>query len=222
MRLLLDLLGKTHQRFVFQRRSQVLARNISALLEEGSSVLDVGCGNGQIAALMIQEKPSLRVTGVDIHARPSCAIPFALYDGTTIPYPDRYFDAVILVDVLHHTHRPAELLQECVRVAKSNVIIKDHYAEGYFDHKVLAFMDWVGNRAWNVKLTYHYLSRREWIDLFKRLQLKTEKLYEKGIGLYPLLFKPFFENGLHFIVKLKPLSTETVNQSQSRHSQEST
>jgi hypothetical protein len=64
-------------------------------------------------------------------------------------------------------------------------------------------MDWVGNRAWSVRLTYRYLSRGEWKTLFRSLSLETEELRESGIGLYPFPFKPLFENGLHFIAKLR-------------------
>lgn len=202
MRIILDLIGYLHQKIVFNRRAEALAHQLSQHLDEGDTVLDVGCGNGTIAALIHKQKPGSKVIGIDVHPRPSCGIPCTLYDGKTIPFPDRHFDSVILVDVLHHTDDPRAVLAECSRVARKHILIKDHYCDSRWSYRVLAFMDWVGNRAWNVRLPYHYLSREEWKELFTKLSLDVRALKEEGIGLYPGPFKPLFENGLHFIAKL--------------------
>jgi 2-polyprenyl-3-methyl-5-hydroxy-6-metoxy-1,4-benzoquinol methylase len=47
------------------------------------------------------------VRGIDIMARPTSHIPVDIFDGQTIPHPDKSFDVVSFVDVLHHTDDPA-------------------------------------------------------------------------------------------------------------------
>ncbi|MFT5364969.1 MAG: ubiquinone/menaquinone biosynthesis C-methylase UbiE, partial [Dinoroseobacter sp.] len=43
------LMGRVHNRLVFDRRVQVLTRSLGALIPAGSHMLDVGTGDGQIA-----------------------------------------------------------------------------------------------------------------------------------------------------------------------------
>jgi len=65
-------------------------------------------------------------------------------DGTNVPYPDASFDAVLFVDVLHHTADPHLLLKEATRVGKM-ILIKDHFRESFSADIRLRFMDWVAN-----------------------------------------------------------------------------
>lgn len=63
-------------------------------------------------------------------------------DGTNVPYPDASFDAVLFVDVLHHTADPHHLLKEATRVGKM-ILIKDHFRESFSADIRLRFMDLV-------------------------------------------------------------------------------
>ena len=51
-------------------------------------------------------KPHLEIHGIDVLARPSCAIPMQCYDGERFPYENDSCDVVMSVDVLYHTPRP--------------------------------------------------------------------------------------------------------------------
>jgi len=48
----MNLLEEIHGSYVHNRRVRVLARELSALLPANGQVLDVGCGDGLLAALM--------------------------------------------------------------------------------------------------------------------------------------------------------------------------
>ena len=50
----INVVTRVHARAVFGRRVQVLARSLAALLPQGARVLDVGCGDGSVAALVMR------------------------------------------------------------------------------------------------------------------------------------------------------------------------
>src|SRR5512143_1942943 len=156
----LGSIGRLHGSVVFGRRVRVLAAAVAPLLPAGNLV-DVGCGSGEIARAVATLRPDVEPQGFDVLVRPSCAIPARSFDGRTLPLPDGAASAALLVDVLHHADDPAALLAECARVARV-VVVKDHLARSGLDRKVLAFMDWVGNRPHGVVLPYSYFSPEGW------------------------------------------------------------
>jgi len=77
-----------HNNYVVGRRAQILASHLSNLLPNNISVLDVGCGDGQIAATILKQRPDITIDGVDVLVRPASAISIKAFDGTNIPYND--------------------------------------------------------------------------------------------------------------------------------------
>lgn len=196
-------LGRLHERAVFNRRVSVLGEALGALIEPGSAMLDVGTGDGQIARLVASKAPGTTVRGIDIMARPASHIPVDIFDGRTIPHPDKSFDIVSFVDVLHHTDDPRVLLKEAARVARKAVILKDHFSETGLDHLTLRFMDWVGNAPHGVVLPYNYGSRAQWEGWYAEAGLSIETL-STDVPLYPAPFDLVFGRGLHFVARLTP------------------
>ncbi|ATY34759.1 class I SAM-dependent methyltransferase [Sphingomonas psychrotolerans] len=194
------MLGTVHGKLVFNRRVRTLAAAIAERLPHGARVLDVGCGSGDLAALVMQIRPDVSIEGIDVLVRPGTAIPVHAYDGAHIPFGDDSFDAAMVVDVLHHTDDPAAVLAEIARVAPM-VVIKDHLRDGIAAGPTLRFMDWVGNAAHGVRLPYNYLSHREWKAIWARLHLGTSK-FATRLALYPRPFSWLFDRGLHFVTVL--------------------
>jgi SAM-dependent methyltransferase len=193
------LIGAVHDRFIFGRRTRVLADHLASLIPSDSRVLDVGCGDGTIDCLIKARQPSVEIEGIDPLLRPKVHIPVRTFDGENIPYPDRSFDVVMFVDVLHHTQDPLALLREAVRVAPT-VVIKDHFREGLLAASTLRIMDWVGNAHHGVTLPYNYWSRRQWAQAFGEVGLLPER--EISPALYPFPFSWIFGRKLHFIARL--------------------
>lgn len=195
------MLGKLHGALVFNRRIRVLARHIADRLPQNARVLDIGCGSGDLALLIMRMRPDVSIEGIDVLVRDDTAIPVIAFDGSRIPHPDSAFDASIIVDVLHHSDDPAHLLGEAARVAPV-LIVKDHLRDGFAAGLTLRFMDWVGNVAHGVRLPYNYLSEREWTGIFAARALTPGQL-ATSLGLYPWPFGWLFDRRLHFVATLK-------------------
>jgi SAM-dependent methyltransferase len=197
-------LNAVHGRLVLDRRVRVLARNAAELLPSGiANLLDCGSGDGALGALVAQHRPEVMVVGLEVHTRPSSAIPVGLFDGRTIPFADRSKDAVMLIDVLHHADDPRALLREAARVARRVVIVKDHLTDAWLADVRLRAMDWVGNVGHGVALRYEYWSRAQWREAFADAGLVVREQREH-LGIYPAMLGWLFERDLHFMALADP------------------
>ena len=195
------LLERVHQRHVAGRRARRLSELVAGLVPQGAAVLDVGCGDGQIAWLIARRRPDVRIEGLDVLVRADARIPVRPFDGSRLPCGDRSCDVVLLVDVLHHADDPAVLLGEAARVARGAVVIKDHLLEGRLAQATLRFMDRVGNRRHGVALPYHYWTRAQWREAFDALAV-TVDVWRQDLGLYRWPLSLVFGRSLHFLARL--------------------
>jgi SAM-dependent methyltransferase len=196
------IVAALHRKFVLGRRVRILAGYLCRFLPPNARVLDVGCGDGAIDALIQNQRPDVSIEGIDVFVRPSPLIPVSLFDGTTIPYAAQSFDVVMFVDALHHTVNPIVLLREGVRVGKI-IVIKDHLCDGFLAGFTLRLMDWVGN-VYDGSISLHsYWRERQWADAFRSLGLNVRQSLA-SLGLYPSAVAWLFERRLHFIAVIQP------------------
>lgn len=196
----LPALERVHDRLVFGRRARVLAREIACLVPTGRLV-DVGCGSGEIARAVAGQREDVAPEGFDVLVRPRTAIPVTRFDGRRLPLADGAADGALLVDVLHHASDPTTLLAECARVARV-VVVKDHLSSSARDGKVLAFMDWVGNRPHGVRLPYRFFTPESWASAVASCRLR-ETAHGNVADLYPWPFSRFFGGRLQFVIRLE-------------------
>jgi ubiquinone/menaquinone biosynthesis C-methylase UbiE len=96
-------------------------------LEPGTRLLEIGCGVGAVLAVLGQEFPGLRLTGVDIEPkqldfarghleRAGVDATLQVADALALPFEDESFDHVWMMWFLEHVADPPAALREARRV----------------------------------------------------------------------------------------------------------
>lgn len=110
-------------------------RVIMDLIAEGSRVLDLGCGEGDLLlALKVLKK--VRAEGIELSEAciQSCVAKglFSVHHGDLdeglADYPDQSVDDVILTNTIQVLHRPLQLLHEMARVGKRCIVSFPNFA----------------------------------------------------------------------------------------------
>jgi len=120
----------------------VALKYISALVQAHSfsSILDVGCGTGRGLSYFLKHLPGITAHGVEpVEALRAWAIEqngipsdlITLGTGEELPFPEKSFDAVCEIGVLHHVQRPENVVSEMMRVARKAIFLSD---ENRFAH----------------------------------------------------------------------------------------
>ncbi len=95
-------------------------------------VLEIGTGRGGKG--IAYARAGMQVTALDVDddalalaaraaRRYHAGVRFLAGDGTRLPFPDAYFDAILLDSVIEHVRDPLALLAECKRVLRGGGIV---------------------------------------------------------------------------------------------------
>ncbi len=176
MRFIAEPLNGLYSRFINREeavfKSEASARRvfskIRGYIKKGESVLDVGCGKGLLGKLIFSELGNA-VHLLDISEKdPDAGLSYKTYDGKTIPFEGKSFDAVVLVNVLHHANDPRALLKEVARVAKKRVIIVEYTYFNVFHRLANCLIDLrtlvLSNPNANVPL--NFMQWDAWVKVF--------------------------------------------------------
>ena len=160
---------------------------IGEIVEPGSRVLDLGCGEGELLAWLLEHKRVL-ARGVEIspaQVRRAIARGVSVYQGDIdeglADYPDKAFDYVILSQTLQETRSPLKVLREMLRVGRRAIISFPNF--GHW--KVRAAM-LVNGQAPKTKLfpynwynspNIHFLSINDFEDLCREHNFPIERRY---------------------------------------------
>lgn len=153
-------------------------KKIIAHIKPGSTILDIGSGNGLITKVLRENK--YIVTPIDIHAgQYDDSVKPVIYNGKKMPFADKSFNTGILLTILHHTNNQEEIISEAARVCRQLIIMEDIYStllQKYYTF----FLDSFVNLFYSPCPHTNRLDQ-DWKNLFFKLNLNLEAVYYKKL-----------------------------------------
>ena len=171
-------------------------------IKKGASVLDLGCGDGELLSRLIEEK-QVHAQGTEISEQ---AIHHCVARGLSVfqedidtglsAYADKSFDYVVLNQTFQQVKKPDFVLKEALRVGKRAIV-------GFpnFVHYRARFQLFFGGKVpvtsslpyeWYDTPNLHFLSISDFFEYCHKRNIKIEKTYfinkKRIIKIYPNLF----------------------------------
>jgi methionine biosynthesis protein MetW len=185
---------------------------ISSWIVKGASVLDLGCGDGRLLAILAKEK-QIRAQGIELSDQSvhSCvAAGLNVFqqdiDSGLAEYADKSFDFVILNQTFQQVKKPNYVLAEALRVGKKVIVGFPNFC--YITDRFQLFFK--GRVPVSPSLPYewydtpnlHFLSIADFIEFCKNRNIKIERSFfvtnNKQVKRFPNLFG---ETGLFLLSK---------------------
>lgn len=185
---------------------------ISSWIEKGASVLDLGCGDGILLAILAKEK-QIRAQGIELSDQSvhSCvAAGLNVFqqdiDSGLAEYADKSFDFVILNQTFQQVKKPDYVLGEALRVGKKVIVGFPNFC--YITDRFQLFFK--GRVPVSPSLPYewydtpnlHFLSIADFIEFCRNRKIKIERSFfvtnNKQVKRFPNLFG---ETGLFLLSK---------------------
>ena len=160
---------------------------IGEIIEPKSKVLDLGCGEGELLAWLVENK-GVMARGVEISAqqvRKAIGRGVSAYQGDIdeglADYPDSAFDYVILSQTLQETRSPLQVLKEMLRVGRRAIVSFPNF--GHWEvRRAMLFTGQAPNTKlfpydWYNSPNIHFLSINDFEDLCRETGFPIEKRY---------------------------------------------
>ncbi len=157
-------------------------RLILEIVEEGAKVLDLGCGNGDLLRILMDEK---KIKGVGIENDEEM-IYSCVKKGVTVEhfdideglpdFPDDFFDYVILNFTLQETKKPKKVISEALRVGSKVIVSFPNFAY----YTVRFYLGFLGKTPQTQALPYrwdetpnlHYFTIKDFIEFCAREKIQ--------------------------------------------------
>lgn len=103
-------------------------RLVAGMIEPGSRVLDLGCGDGELLSFLVHHKGvdgrgmELSQGGVNACVRNGLSVIQGDADNDLRDYPSYAFDYVVLSQTLQATRNPLEVLRHLVRIGRHAIV----------------------------------------------------------------------------------------------------
>jgi methionine biosynthesis protein MetW len=175
---------------------------ITDIIGQSSTVLDLGCGDGELLAILVREK-NVKAQGIEIDDK---AIFDCVARGLSVfhddidsglsDYEDKSFDFVILNQSFQQVKKPDAVLKEALRVGKKVIIGIPNFA-----HFNARFQIFFRGRTpvtgalpyeWHDTPNLHFLSILDFMNYCKKRNMTIEEAYfigsKRKVKLFPNLF----------------------------------
>jgi SAM-dependent methyltransferase len=148
-----------------------------ARIPVGSSICEIGCGDGKNYRNILSVVGGARYTGIDInpamieHCMDSFPDQNWLVSGLPYPFPDDSFDYCIIVNVLHHLNSPEDItlmLNEAKRMSRNILLFEPLQSENPVLYR-LKTLYWAITDG-----GLHYQRLHEFRAIFEALGLRLE------------------------------------------------
>jgi methionine biosynthesis protein MetW len=158
---------------------------IAEMVQPGSRVLDVGCGDGTLLKLL-EVTRSVDGRGIEISQKgvnECVARGLSVIQGDAdtdlVDYPDDAFDYVILSQTLQATHRPRLVVEQMLRIGRKGIVSFPNF--GHWRMRFL--LSWSGRMPVTRSLPYswydtpniHFCTIRDFVMLCGELPARVEK-----------------------------------------------
>lgn len=172
------------------------------LVDDNSSVLDLGCGDGELLDLLVKEK-NVNGQGIEIDEQriyecvaKGLSVCQGDIDTGLSEYADNSFDFILLNQTFQQIKKPAFVVQEALRVGKQSIISFPNFL--YFKARLRMFLN--GRVPITPSLPYewyntpnlHFLSFWDFKDYCKKANILVKKeFFTSGnlkIKFFPNLF----------------------------------
>ena len=100
-----------------KKRAVKIALQMKDFIKKRDRILDIGLGNGFVAK-QVRDYYKVYMEGVDIVDYNETGIKNTIYDGLNLPFKDKSFDCILILQTLHHCTDQIKVLKEAKRVSR--------------------------------------------------------------------------------------------------------
>jgi methionine biosynthesis protein MetW len=157
---------------------------VAQMVEPGSKVLDVGCGEGDLLRLLETRGVDgrgieLSREGVNRCVAKGLAVVQGDADTDLINYPDDTFDYVILSQTLQATRQPRVVLENLLRIGRSAIVSFPNF--GHWKMRLQLLVKGQMPRTDNLPATWydtpniHFCTIKDFVQLCDEINVKMER-----------------------------------------------